>query len=145
MIPTRSIRSLIKHTKKARHHQHKMAAAVIRSGKILAIGHNHEHQHAEHSALNRAWRSNVEGAVLVVVRIRKNGELAMAAPCDVCIRRMKAAGIKAVIYSDVKGDLVELKLNQVESDVKCPPLYPYLPQGNWYGHITMNRYAISKY
>jgi tRNA(Arg) A34 adenosine deaminase TadA len=100
----------IREATKARHKQHNHGAVLIRGGKPVAVGHNHSHIHAEHAALNRAWRHGTEGGTLVVIRVRKDGTIGMSRPCEMCVNRLISAGIKKVIYSDSDGSLKSFKL-----------------------------------
>lgn len=104
------IRLAVKEANKARHKQHRIGAVLIRGGKPVATGHNHSHIHAEHSAINRAWKCGTDDAILVVVRIRRDGSLGLAKPCPVCQKQLAEAGIKKVIYSDSDGSLKTMRI-----------------------------------
>jgi deoxycytidylate deaminase len=104
----------IREAQKSRHRQHKHAAILMKGGKPIAAGHNGDAIHAEHAAINRAWRSGTEGATIIVIRVRKNGTMGMSKPCDACMNRLIEAGVKRVIYSDNDGTLKSFK---VQSDV----------------------------
>ncbi len=108
--PAKHVRTLLKHVGKSDHKQHKIAAAIVRGGSIIKVGWNHSFIHAEHSVLNRAWRSDVEGTTLLVIRVRKDGSLGMAKPCHLCMSRLSQAGIKKIIFSNNDGSLESLKL-----------------------------------
>jgi deoxycytidylate deaminase len=63
--------------------------------------------HSESAAIMDA-RGN--GDTLIVVRIRKNGKLTMAKPCDKCLLFAKENGIKKIVYSDWLGEIQIMKL-----------------------------------
>ncbi len=54
--------------------------------------------HAEESGLNRAGKRAI-GATLYVSRIGKGGTLRNSQPCEKCMPRIRAAGIRAIYYS----------------------------------------------
>lgn len=110
------IKLAVKEAQKARHKQHRLGAILMRAGKPIAASHNFAHVHAEHAVLNRAWRSDIEGCTLVVARVRKDGSLAMAKPCDLCMNRMIEAGIKKVVYSNREGKMETIKLPSRKSN-----------------------------
>ncbi len=53
--------------------------------------------HAEEAALKRAVRT--KGAVIYVARINRTNEQRMSRPCDRCMRQLREAGIKRVVYT----------------------------------------------
>ena len=55
--------------------------------------------HAECLALQRLGRSRSRAYRITVVRLLKNGEMALSAPCRVCRKAIKDFGIKSVEYS----------------------------------------------
>lgn len=101
----------IKEAAKARHH-HQLAAILVRGGKIISIAHNHSHVHAEHAALNRAWRSGTDGATMYVIRVKRSSSIGLAKPCKMCIDRMVQAGVRKVVYTDNDGNFHTMKLNK---------------------------------
>lgn len=103
------IKMAIKEAAKARHH-HQLAAVLVRGGKIISIAHNHSHVHAEHAALNRAWRSGTEGATMFVIRVKRSGMIGLAKPCKMCVDRMMQAGVRKVVYTDNEGNFQTMKL-----------------------------------
>ncbi len=107
----------LKEATNARHRQHKFGAVLYKSGKPVVSGHNFGYIHAEHAVLNRAWRSDIEGSTLLVIRVRKDGSLGMARPCCLCMSRIIQAGVKKVIFSNNDGVLESLKLVAENSSV----------------------------
>jgi deoxycytidylate deaminase len=57
--------------------------------------------HAEQDCLNRC--PDPQGQILYVVRPRRDGTYGMAKPCPDCQQALRAAGIKAVLYTDEHG------------------------------------------
>jgi tRNA(Arg) A34 adenosine deaminase TadA len=78
------------------HPVHKMAAVVVRGGKIIASEHNLARlgAHCELRALRP--HADLRGATLVVVR--SNGYCSR--PCPRCHRAIQLAGIKKIVFVD---------------------------------------------
>lgn len=72
-------------------------------------------KHAEHGAIlylkNKKIRNNIK---LIVIRIDSNSNLLNSTPCETCIRRIREAGIKKVIYVNSDQELVEEKINHIK-------------------------------
>lgn len=72
-------------------------------------------KHAEHGAVlylkNKKLRKNIK---LIVIRIDSHGNLMNSTPCESCIRRIKQAGIKKVIYVNTEQKLVEERVDQIK-------------------------------
>ncbi len=64
--------------------------------------------HAEASAILKA---KGEGDTLYVVRIKKDGSLAMSKPCFRCLKMAKDNGIKTIIYTDADGQPQTMELS----------------------------------
>ena len=85
------------------------------SDRTLIHGEIFHSKHAEHGAIlylkNKKKRSNIK---LIVIRIDAFGNLANSTPCESCIRRIKDAGIKKVIYVNEKSLLIEEHIDQIK-------------------------------
>lgn len=46
---------------------------------------------------------------VLVVRVNKSGELACSKPCELCQESMKQAGVKEVYYSDMNGNIQQMR------------------------------------
>ena len=97
----------------------KMAAAIVKRNRVLTYGINRykthplqakysrnvhaTHLHAEIDAFQRALREytleDLDGCTLFVVRVRKNGMLAMARPCSGCMPALRTFGMARMVYS----------------------------------------------
>lgn len=92
----------------------KHGAVIVKAGSVLAVGVNkwrnktsspsaseeynpHLTYHAEIDALLRC--SNAEGAVIYIARINKDGHHKFSRPCQRCMKAIRAAGIKKIIYT----------------------------------------------
>jgi len=104
-----------------------ISATLDKRGRIVAIGRNnpiHTHPvmqeyavrakspeksylHAEISALIKSRRKITS---IIVIRINKRGNLAMARPCPVCMLAIKEAKLKYIEYSDESGRIIREKL-----------------------------------
>lgn len=101
-----------------------IAATLDKKGRIIAIGENsikthpimehyskkmrikHKiHLHAEISALVKSYQKSHS---ILVIRVNRSGNLAMAKPCPICQAAIDDAHIKHVYYSDIDGDIVYL-------------------------------------
>lgn len=125
-----SIHLAIRAALKARHRNHRLGAILIKGGNIISVGWNISFKHAEHMAIDRAWRSDIEGCTIMVVRVRKNGSLGMAKPCETCMARLIDAGIKKVIYSTNDGQLETTKLSSKDYSDSRFITYPFLKPGH---------------
>lgn len=85
-------------------------ALVVLGGAVQGMGVNkstnnpHIHknlhflsEHAEMAALRRCKRT--KGATIYIARINNRGEQMMSRPCDKCMRLIRAAGIKKIVYT----------------------------------------------
>lgn len=88
-------------------------AVIVKSGRVLAVGVNkwrnrniknndleynpHLTYHAEIDALNRF--ADVEGATIYIARVDKKGEPRFSRPCSRCLKALKDAGIKKIVYT----------------------------------------------
>lgn len=89
---------------------YRVGAAAYRSGKVIGVGTNIFHKthtqsrsrfrrlHAEEAL---ARRVDLRGAIVLVVRILKSGELAISKPCPICEEAL--TGAKRVYYIDREG------------------------------------------
>lgn len=98
---------------------YRLGAVVLSGKRIVSKGYNklktnpklfkeygYYSTHAECSALMRA----AGGDTLVVVRIKKNGDLACSKPCEKCQRFIKDYGIKRVFYIDWDSEVKEMQI-----------------------------------
>ena len=104
------LRKAVKLAGKARHHSHKHAALVYKSGALVAQGVNHDEVHAEVQALKKLWPSERRDTTVVSIRMTRGGVLGMAKPCIACEAYMREAGVKKVIYSDNDGQMQTMRL-----------------------------------
>lgn len=104
----------------------KIGAVVFKGKRIYGSGHNgirsssismkykkwEESLHAEQAALlNLNW-DKLKGCSILVYRTNKNGQLAMAKPCEMCQRLIKYVGIKNIYFTTNYG---EIKLEKVKN------------------------------
>ena len=101
-----------------------IAAILKRNGRVIKIGENTDkthprfkrqyedgtwasHMHAEMNVLRFAK----PGDVLEVMRFKKcDHALSMAKPCSLCMKEIKAAGIKKVRYTNWDGEWETIKI-----------------------------------
>ena len=88
----------------------RIGASARRSDGVIVSSHNGRgrtpipHGHAE----VRLARKLDVGARVIVIRLKKDGSLAMARPCANCERRLRLAGVGVIWYSDDRGEVVRL-------------------------------------
>ena len=68
--------------------------------------------HAEQNAIISAARYEMLGSVLYLAGFDSNGELAAPAPCVICSRLIKNAGIAEVVSRGANGEPVRTQYNQ---------------------------------
>lgn len=94
------------------HPVHKMAAVVVRGGRVVSAAHNlgRAGAHCERRALRP--HADVRGATLVVVRRRgAAGRTPLCSrPCAACRDAILRAGIKKVVFFDERGRIAVEKL-----------------------------------
>lgn len=83
----------------------------------MSIASNRGWRHAEERAIRNTPVPLLRGATLYSFRVGKGDHLRNAKPClrrqdgrPSCTELIKLAGIKRVIYSDVSGEMVEVKI-----------------------------------
>jgi len=118
------LNDLIEETEKSEMRS-KHASAVVKSGKIRAVGHNSfrgsiggnriPSTHAEISAIYN-WlkigdRSTVD---LWVIRVSKLGKLTDSAPCLSCVIAIKKYNVRNVYYSDAHGQIIRVKVGKMD-------------------------------
>lgn len=90
---------------------------IVKNGSVLALGVNKWRSreffldelssysqnatiHAEMDALSRT--KNAEGAIVYIARLGNKGDLRYSRPCNDCFLKLKAAGVKSVVYTNDK-------------------------------------------
>lgn len=94
----------------------RLGSVLVRSNTIIASGKNsyrfifplrflytYPFHHAESDAILKAGLWNCRGAILYVTRIKKDGSLGLARPCNSCQKLIELAEISQVIYSTENG------------------------------------------
>lgn len=99
-------------------YQYKLGAAIFAKKRLISVGANNAKTHplsrfygrpvtvhAEMQAIIRAKNvvESLEGMVLIVARIKRNGEIGMARPCSGCQAIIRQNGIKEVWYTTENG------------------------------------------
>jgi len=102
---------------KSNHDKWKLGSVIWRGGSVISTGFNRVKNdpaivedekyfqctiHAEVDALRNAGETS--GAKLFVARVTKGGNLALAKPCNRCMKAIKEHGIKRVYYTDSNGE-----------------------------------------
>ena len=70
--------------------------------------------HAEQNAIISAARHEMLGSVLYLAGFDSNGELAAPAPCVICSRLIKNAGIAEVVSRGANGEPVRTQYNRYD-------------------------------
>lgn len=105
--------------------QHKMGAAIYYKGQFLAAGFNSlktdpiTHyfdkafcRHAEIHALKKAKvkKFDLTNASIWVYRMTKDGDLAMAKPCEMCMEKAAELGIREIFYTTNENSYKRIRL-----------------------------------
>lgn len=105
--------------KKSNHRSQKMAAIIIKRGRIIGWGSNSlqthpsspsefKSQHAEFRAINKVKNKKLlSGATIIVYREDASGALVCAKPCESCLAYLQDYNIKTIIYSNNGCFIVE--------------------------------------
>ena len=64
--------------------------------------------HSELSAVIRLGEEDLSKYTLINVRINRENEVSLSKPCGGCQDMIKQLGIKKVLYTDEKGEFVEM-------------------------------------
>ena len=103
---------------------YKHAAAVLDDrGNVISTGFNIKKTHPKqakyaklakqegkqflHAEIAALVKLRSRGTSIVVCRFSSRGLLKSSRPCEVCMLAIKEAGIRTIIYSNEKGELVE--------------------------------------
>lgn len=101
------------------HHQHRMAAIILRKGRVLSAAanslkthpkapHKHHSSHAEYNCVKKVKnRKLLKGSTMIVYRETATGMPALAKPCPSCFDYIKSLGFKSIIYSTDVGFVSE--------------------------------------
>ena len=105
--------------------RHRLGAVIVRGHRVLATGHNGLRSskqigkstlHAEEAAIIKMLQSRRQhlliGADLYVSRVRPNGSIGLAKPCDRCMELIKSVGIGRVFYTTNEEGTEQLNVNQ---------------------------------
>ncbi len=96
-------------SEKSDHHTQKLGCVIAKGSSVLGVGYNvlkthpkspspYRQIHAEFMAYVNAG-GKVEGATAYIYRQHKNGQAAVAKPCQSCWNFLTEMGIKNVVYS----------------------------------------------
>ena len=122
------LRSAISEAGRSNIHRARMGAVITKGRRILSVGHNEmrgyrkcpskrrwvNSLHAEQAAilklLNKGKIYELSGATIHVTRIKRDGNVGMARPCETCEELIRAVGIKRVIYTNDLGKVEEYRV-----------------------------------
>lgn len=115
-------------------HCHKVGALLVKGGSVVNVSYNsptwnafaarfvkhreglkgtnieHASLHAEIKCILGINTEVLNRSDLYVTRVRSNGKLAMACPCNMCQAALRHVGVKRVFYTDDNEKLNLLKL-----------------------------------
>lgn len=96
---------------------YQLCALVVSKNKVLSIGYNQpkthtisaetkmQQLHAEMHAIVGCPEGAVDGAEVIVVRIKPSGKPGLAKPCEVCQKILRRFGIRRVFYTINSDDV----------------------------------------
>jgi deoxycytidylate deaminase len=67
-------------------------------------------RHSEVSAVLNLPKSVTDGATMYVVRVNRDGEFRLSAPCEMCYHTLQFTGVKKVIYTAGEDEVKQIKL-----------------------------------
>jgi deoxycytidylate deaminase len=93
--------------------KHKIGAILVKGGTVISKGYNQirfskdikefakwdNSLHAERECLRKVDKDKVRGGVIYIYREHKNGETALALPCEYCFEMLKSYGVKKIVFS----------------------------------------------
>lgn len=88
---------------KCRRQTHRLGVVVVKSGRVVARGHNHFARHAEVAALSKLWPCDRVGTTMYIIRLRKSQPVGMAKPCAKCEDFLRKSGVRKVYYTKSFG------------------------------------------
>jgi len=112
------------------HERWQLGAVMTRGSTFLAsspnkfrnppwVSHIHATTHAEVGALRRCLLNSARGSTMYVARVDKDGLRRMARPCNKCMKTLKDAGVRRVVYTTNDGSFqVERVRDAPESEIK---------------------------
>jgi deoxycytidylate deaminase len=120
MIKSRFIDLAIRAAKKSSHPQHRIGSVLVKGNKVLSFGFNElkthprsthpwKSIHSEFATILGLDRTEIEGSTIYVVRVRKDGTLGMAKPCEFCYKMLTNLNLYSIIYSTDK-EFIEVTL-----------------------------------
>lgn len=109
------------------HDKFQLGAVLFHQNKIISKAFNNPHKshpyilshkeewrrgiHAEMSAIFKVQhKNNLQGTTMMIFRQCKNGDLANARPCELCLQLIKSFGIKTIVYT-TKNGIIKEKIN----------------------------------
>jgi deoxycytidylate deaminase len=92
------------------HHTHQMSCVIANKNQVVSIGYNqckthprsgHKYKmvHAELAAVLDNKFADLKGCTAYIYRETRDGNPAMAKPCNSCLETLKHVGIKKIVYS----------------------------------------------
>lgn len=84
-------------------HKYRHSSILIKGGRVLSFGHNHDSVHAEVNALKDHWKSETKGSILINFRLDLSGQLRNSFPCVNCRKEAKKYKVRKIIFSTEEG------------------------------------------
>lgn len=94
------------------HREHRLVAIGLRSDGQMVFSRNQaapQISKSSHAEARLARKLDV-GSVVIVVKVRTSGNLALAKPCASCETRLRSKGVSAVWYSTNAGSFRKMVL-----------------------------------
>ena len=110
--------------------RYRLGAVVAKGNRVLGVGFNNQGKthpimrkydpgefrpggiHAEVKACQGASYRELSNAEIYVARILRSGEPALAKPCEICQRFLRAMGVKKAYYSMPEGRMGKMELTK---------------------------------
>lgn len=99
---------------KSQHHRWRLGAVLVHSREILSASPNLPRLYGKERGICAETRlitkSIINGTVIYVARVKADGTLGLARPCEDCMRLIRSRGIRTVYYTNETGSWERFKV-----------------------------------
>ena len=104
---------------------HQLCALVVSKNKVLSVGYNQpkthtmskdtpmQQLHAEMHAIPGCPEAAVDGAEVIVARLKPSGKPGLSKPCEACEKILRRFGIRRVFYTTNSDDPENPKIEEL--------------------------------
>jgi len=104
---------------------YQLCSLIVKRNRVLAVGYNsrktspmmqNSHMqmwHAESHAVSRCPQNELDGAEIIVARVRSSGKPGLARPCKICEDILRRYGIRRVFYTVNGNDSEQIEIEEM--------------------------------